>query len=218
VKIGLASDSFGNLEALRRAFGTLCAAGAERLFFLGGRYQDVDALLGRDECSVAPPGGRGGPDDELGFLREVENALARSAARAIVRAEADRLAKRIVRVASRGCPEWRSEDASRKVLDLVDGRVCCLVHDKSDLTSDDIANSALLFHGNSGEAAMVAVGPRLFITPGHLRALDPDGRPPTFALVAIEGRTVVFTVYSVAGEIIRSERAELVQQGKISVK
>ncbi len=219
MKIGLASDSFGNIDALRLAFGTLSAAGADRIFFLGGRFGDVDAaLLSREEIAAVRPVGHAGRDDELGFLRAVEGALAQRAARAFARAEADRLASRIVRVASRSCPEWASQGAPRKVLEMVDGHVCCLVHDKSDLTRDDVANSALLFHGNSGEAAMVAAGTKLFVTPGHLRAPDPDGRPPTFALVALEGRTLDLSVYTIAGEVIRRERAQLTPPGRVSVK
>ncbi len=219
MKIGLASDSFGNVDALRLAFGTLSAAGADRIFFLGGRFGDVDAaLLSREEIAAVRPDGRASSGEELELLRAVEGAPAQSAARAFARAEAGRLASRIVRVASRACPEWAVDDAPRKVLEMVDGHVCCLVHDRSDLTRDDIANSALLFHGNSGQAAMVAVGPRLFVTPGHLRALDSDGRPPTFALVAVEGRALELTVYSVAGETVRRERSELAPQGRISVK
>ncbi len=218
MKIGLASDSFGNLEALRIALGTLTAAGADRVFFLGGHYGDVDALLGRQDVAAARPDCDGGAEDELQFLRAVEGALAHRAARAFARAEGDRLARRIVRVASRACPEYESERAPRKVFEMVGGHLCWLVHDKSDLTHDDIANATVFFHGNSGNAAMVTVGPRVFVTPGHLRALDPDGRPPTFALLGIEGVALELTVYSAAGEEIRREGAKLGPRAKVSVR
>ena len=214
MKIGLASDSFGNVEALSSALERLTAAGAERIFFLGGRYADVEAVIHRRRA-----GARGGPsagDGETSFLEAVQGALARAAAAAS--AGADELERRIVRVASRACPEYQRERAPRKVFEMVDGLICCLVHDKSELTRDDIANASVLFHGNSGHAAMVAIGPRVFVTPGHLRALDPDGRPPSYALLEVGPEVLELTVYSPFGEELRREKLEVGARSKMSVK
>jgi hypothetical protein len=47
VRIGLASDSFGNLAPLERALDLFVRAAVERVFFLGGRLEDLDAALAR---------------------------------------------------------------------------------------------------------------------------------------------------------------------------
>ena len=63
----------------------------------------------------------------------------------------DPLDGRVVRVASRACPEYESGRCPRKQVDLLEGWIGCLVHDQADLSREDIANASLLFHGNSAE-------------------------------------------------------------------
>ncbi len=216
MKVGLASDSYGNVDALAAAFEQLLAAGAERIFFLGGRYADVEAVLARRRAGAMRKRGAAPADGDLGFLRAVEGALASRASDADE--EVSRLERRVVRVASRACPEYQRDRAPRKVFEMVNGLICCLVHDKSELTREDIANATVLFHGNAGTAALVSIGPRIFVTPGHLRALDPDGRPPTYALLEADGTALELTVFSVFGEEMRRERATLAAGHKVSVK
>lgn len=183
MKIGLASDTHGNLDGLARAFERFERIGAEQVFFLGGRHADVDGVLARRR--------RGTPDP---------------------------IAGRIVRVASRACPEAASGEVARTHVDLVEGRICCLVHDKADLSRDDIANASVFFHGNSARAAIVQIGPRCFVTPGHLRGDAPPDAPATFAIAELTERDVVLTVYSVDGAELRTERCAPTAQGRMSVK
>jgi predicted phosphodiesterase len=183
LRIGLASDTHGNLDALARAFERFERADAEQVFFLGGRHADVDGVLARRR--------RGTPDP---------------------------IAARIVRVASRACPEAASGEAMRTHVDLVEGRICCLVHDKADLSRDDIANASIFFHGNSARAAIVQIGPRCFVTPGHLRADAPADAPATFGVVELTEREVVLTVYSADGAELRTERCAPAAQGRMSVR
>jgi predicted phosphodiesterase len=210
LRIGLASDTFGNLGALERALEVFARVEVDRVYFLGGRLADLDAVLARR---------RGGsrdapvPRTDSEFLAAVEGALARHAA-----AAADPVADRIVRVASRACPEYATGAAPRKLMDLVEGRICCLVHDKAELTRDDISNAAVLFHGNSGHAALIQIGPRTFVTPGHLRAPPPEGRPASFAVLDVGERDLALTVYSGAGEELKRERATFAAVGKMSVR
>jgi len=220
VKIGLASDSYGNVDTLEAAIDALFAAGADRVFFLGARYADVQAVLDRKRAGVqgrrpARPAAAG--EETLGFLRAVEGVL-RSQVEDGPAEKVDRMARRIVRVASKACPEYQHDRAPRKVFEMVDGLICCLVHDKADLTRDDIANATVLFHGNSGHPAIVGIGPRLFVTPGHLRAMDPDGRPPTYALLEVEGGAMELVVYSAFGQELKRERATVGARTKVSVK
>ncbi len=220
MKIGLVSDSYGNVEALEAAIDALFAAGADRVFFLGARYADVQAVLDRKRAGVARSTAPGPPpagEEGLGFLQAVEGML-KSQVAGDPGAGVERLAQRIVRVASKACPEVQRDRAPRKVFEMVDGLICCLVHDKADLTRDDIANATVLFHGNSGHPAIVSIGPRIFVTPGHLRAMDPDGRPPTYALLEVAGGSMEMVVYAASGEELRRERAALGTRTKVSVR
>ena len=210
MRIGLASDSYGNLALLERALGLFERARVDRVFFLGARVGDVDAVLARRAggSREAPV-----PRTDAEFLDAVRGALARQAD-----VPKDPLDGRIVRVASRACPEYGSGKVPRMQLDLVEGRITCLVHDKADLGREDIANAALIFHGNAAAPGVVQIGPRCFVTPGHLRAPAPPGRPPTFALVEVTERDLALTVFSEEAAELRQDRVSLAVSGKLSVR
>jgi predicted phosphodiesterase len=210
VRIGLASDTFGNLAALERALEVFQRARVDRVFFLGGRVADVDAVLARRAggSREAPV-----PTTDAEFLAAVRAALERQES-----TRKDPLDGRIVRVASRACPEYESGKVPRMQVDLVEGRISTLVHDKADLTRDDIANAALIFHGNTVAPAVVQIGPRCFVTPGHLRAPAPAGRPATFALAEVTARELLLSVYSEDAAELRQDRVSFAVTGKLSVR
>ena len=209
MRIGLASDSHGNLAVVQRALELFRRCQVDRVFFLGGRVSDVDAALARRAT-----GRRDAPvpatDEE--FLSAVRGALERQ------QAASDPLEGRIVRVASRACPEYENGKVPRKQVDLVEGRIACLVHDKADLDRDDIANATVIFHGNAVAPALVQIGPRCFATPGHLRSPAPPGRPATFALAEVTERELVLTVFSEASVELRQDRVFIGSSGKMSVR
>jgi predicted phosphodiesterase len=209
LRIGLASDSFGNLDALERALEVFARAPVERVFFLGGRYADVDAALARRRGASrkAPV-----PGDDLEFLAAVESALEREAER-----KADPLEGRVVRVASRACPEIH-RGAPWKLMEMVAGQISCLVHDKANLSREDIGNATLLFHGNSSEAALVPIGPRFFVTPGHLREPAPAGHPATFAVLEVGAQELELVVHAAGGEEVRRLRAPFGSRSKMTVR
>ena len=213
MRIGLASDSFGNLELLDAVLERFARASVERMFFLGGRCADLDAVLARRHAGGGARAPAEVPRTDAEFLAAVQGALSRQAA-----AAQDPLAGKVVRVASRACPEYGAGTVPRKQMDLLEGRICCLVHDKSELTRDDIANATLIFHGNSGHAALVQIGPRAFVTPGHLRAPAPPGRPPTYAILDVTAKELVLTVYSPGGVEVKRERVAFAAGGKMSVR
>ncbi len=211
MRIGLASDSFGNLDLLRAVFERFARARVDRVFFLGGCCADVEAVLaargGADERDE--PAAR----DGSGSLAAIESALARHARKAY-----DPLVGKVVRVASRACTEYGTGAVPRKHVDLVEGRICCLVHDKAELDRDDIANATVIFHGNSPEPALVQIGPRLFVTPGHLRASAPAGRPASYAIVEVTEKELVLSAFSERGAETKRERASFGAGGKMSVR
>ena len=221
MRIGLASDSFGNLELLDSVLDRFAGARVERVFFLGGLCADVDAVLarragGKPPAKVPQAGGRPQakvPQTDGEFLAAVEGALARH-----VGPPKDPLAGKVVRVASRACPEYESGAVPRKQVDLVEGRICCLVHDKGELSRDDISNATVLFHGNSGHGALVQIGPRYFVTPGHLRAQAAGGGPASYAILEVTPRDLVLSVFSASGARVKEERASFAAGGKMSVR
>jgi predicted phosphodiesterase len=208
VRIGLASDTFGNLEPLSKALDVFSRAAVDRIYFLGGRLADLDAALARRGAT-----GREGavPRTDAEFLAAVEGALARQGA-------SDPLDGRILRVASRACAEYSTGAAPRRQVDLVEGRVCCLVHDKAELTRDDISNATVIFHGNSARAALVQIGARCFVTPGRLAAPAPGDAPPTFAILDVGASELSLLVFSGEGAEVAQERASLAGGAKLSVR
>lgn len=213
MRIGLASDCYGNVEDLARALERFVADKVDRIFFLGGRYADVDAAIGRLKERRSEVTASEGDEGFLGVFRVVLAAHAVGPDE-----ETERLRKRIIRVASRACPEYDAGSAPRKLMELLEGHVACLVHDKSELTRDDITNAPLLFHGNSAQAAIVQIGPRVFITPGHLRSPAPDGRPPTWAVAELDARALTLVVYDTDGRELRRERADLGGRARMVVR
>jgi predicted phosphodiesterase len=211
VRIGLASDSLGNVELLGTVLDRFVRAKVDRVFFLGGRCADVNVALARR--GVPEPVDVPVPRTDAEFLAAVEGALARQAA-----ASADPLAGRVVRVASRACSEYESGEVPRRQVDLIEGKICCLVHDKADLDRDDIANAEVIFHGNSAHAGLVQIGPRTFVTPGPLRAPTPDGRPGSYAVVEVSPRDLVLAVFSEGGVEKKRERASFGTGAKMSVR
>ena len=210
MRIGLASDSFGNVDVLERALDHFERFRVERVFFLGGRIADLDEALERRSAAPSEGAGSQGRSE---LLAAVEGAIARRHA-----GTASPLSGKIVRVASRACPEYASGAAPRKQVDLVEGRICCLIHDKAELDREDIANATVLFHGNCVNAALVQIGPRCFVTPGRLRVPARGAHPPTFAIADVGARDLVLTVFSEKAEKVRQERASFAAQGKMSVR
>jgi predicted phosphodiesterase len=209
VRIGLASDSHGNVEALSRALDVFARAAVERVFFLGGRYADVEqAMAKRRGAARSQPAA----EDDLAFLEAVRGALSREAGKG-----GDALDGKIVRVASRACPE-SERGAPLKTIEMLGAHICCLVHDKADLTREDISNATVLFHGNSAQPGLVQIGPRVFVTPGHLRARPPDGRPATFGLLEFSPSELELVVFDAGGAEVRRERAGVGGRGKMTVR
>jgi hypothetical protein len=210
MRIGLASDSRGDVDALSRALAHLVRAQVERVFFLGGRLADLDEALARRRGVPRASRAPGGAGDQ-GFLEAVEVALAREAASA-----PDPLDGRIVKVASRGCPEHASGVVPARQVDLVEGRICTLVHDKADLDREDIANASLLFHGNAPAAGVVAIGPRVFVTPGPLHAAP--GGTGSFAIADVQPADLTLTVFGTDCAEIGVHRTPLGVATKMSVR
>ncbi len=204
--IGVFSDSHGDIEAFDAAYELLRSKGARRFIFAGARYTDLDEwVLWRRQK------GRGGREySDTDFLADVSNwvgtqdALPRTPARgeapADLTAEGDRrlVMERFVRVPERESLPYRDPSINNKAMDLVADTLCCVVHDKNDLTRDDLLNAAVFIHGKDPEPKVVQIGPRYFITPGRLVGAAEQ----TCALLEKVDRDLGFSAFRLDGHVV----------------
>lgn len=221
--IGILSDSHGDLAAFNAAYELLREKGARRFMFVGGRYTDLDAwVLEQREKS------RGGREySDMDFLADVtqwlssKDALPRppafGEAPADFSAEEDRrlVLERFVRVPERDCLQYMDPTIPRKLLDMVGDALCCLVHDKNDLTREDLLNATIFIHGKESEPKVVQIGPRYFLTPGRMTGAAEQ----TCALLEKVDRDLRFTAFRLDGSVVLGPQTIQLGRGtKLSVK
>ncbi len=171
MKVGLIADSLGDIDALERASQLLLAEkGAAKLFFLGGRYKDVDELVAR--MRVAKRGREEYTDidflvDVFAYVAKAAHAEAGGAAHKLPTGPIETFLGRLARVPERGCLQYQDPSSPHALIEMVGDKLACLVHDKADLTRDDIVTATFLVHGKSREPGVVCIGPRVFVTPGR---------------------------------------------------
>jgi hypothetical protein len=170
--IGILADSLGDLDAFGAAYELLLGLGAERFFFAGGRYSDLDDWI----------------------------AQKRRAASQVADAQALlRLEDKFVRAPERDSPNYADPKVGKKVLDMLGEVLCCIVHDKNDLDREDLLNASIFFHGKGAEPKVVRIGPRFFITPGQLSGaaqqtcglIQRVDRDLLFSAFALDGQRIV---------------------------
>lgn len=222
--IGILSDSHGDLAAFDAAYELLRAKGARRFFFLGARYTDLDEwILQKREKS------RGGREySDMDFLADVTSWLASSeskvprapaqgAAPTDLEREDDRrnLVERFVRVPERESLQYRDPNLAKKAVDMVGDTLCTLVHDKNDLTRDDLLNAQVFIHGKESEPKVVQIGPRFFVSPGRLAGAAEQ----TCALLEKADKNLRFSAFRLDGHPVLEPRELLIHRGgKLSVK
>jgi hypothetical protein len=202
IVIGVLSDSLGDLDAFDAAYELLRARGARRFIFAGGRYADLEEwILRRRERA------RGGRDySDADFLEDIGNFLV--ASEQVRRPAAfeeeepedwEQLKERFLRVPDKESLQYLDAGVANKTVDLIGDVLCCIVHDKNDLTRDDLLNALVFIHGRQKEPAVVQIGPRYFMTPGPLAGgveqtcglLEQDLRNLRFSAFRLDGRTLI---------------------------
>ncbi|SES75399.1 hypothetical protein [Stigmatella erecta] len=221
--IGVLSDSHGDLAALNAAYELLRGKGARRFLFAGARYADLDEwVLSRREKS------RGGREySDMDFLADVSQWLVSQdapprppslkEAPADFASEEDRqlVLERFARVPERDSLQYRDPSVPRKLLDMVGDALCCLVHDKNDLTREDLLNASVFIHGKEPEPKVVQIGPRYFLTPGRLAGAAEQ----TCALLEKVDHQLRFTAFRLDGHVVLEPQLLQIGRGtKLSVK
>ena len=213
MKIGLLADSSGDIDALDRGTELLQQQGAERLFFLGGRYPDVDEMILRRRARRR--GDRAYSDQD--FIDDVAAFLGASTGGTMGRLqgadEEDRLRSRFSRVPCSESLEYRDPNVPKKLVELVGDTLACLVHDKGDLVKDDMLNAVLLIHGKSPEPNVVQIGPRFFVTPGRLAGASEQ----TCALLEMAPAELRFHAFTLEGREIKTLAFPRGSKNKVSV-
>lgn len=214
--IGLLSDSHGDLDAFDAAYRLLRSKGAERFFFLGGRYADLEAwVTWRKQRS------RGSREySDADFLADIASFLGSQERAAIPKEAAPKeaapkdaftdpsagaeeedavqLRGRFVQTPERESLQYLDANVPRKLLEMVGDQLCCVVHHKNDLSRDDLMNATLFVHGASPEPKVVQIGPRFFATPGRLAGAAEQ----TCALVETGGKFPRFTAWRLDGKVV----------------
>jgi len=212
MRVGLLADSAGNLELLDRAFGLLAGPlHCERVFFLGGAYSDVDAVL-RNRRGAATES-----YSDTDFLQDVQRFVELGQQTSVHSGEAigsaDVYGVPVVRVPERDSAAYTDGATPSKIIEMVDNQIALLVHFKGDLAKDEIANAAIILHGGSAEAAAVQIGTRAFVTPG---ALSHD--PPTVGVLTVTGNECTFEVCDLTGATLRSNKLRVGGGAKMKVR
>jgi hypothetical protein len=220
VKIGLVADSMGDVDALEHACDFLVEEkGAGRLFFLGGRYTDVDDLIQRKREAARGGAAYGDADflaDVASFVAKAAEAEKGGVAHKLNKSEVEAFAARFARVPDKDSLQYRDPNVARVLPDMVGDRIAILVHDKADLTREDLEPATFLFHGASKEPAVVQIGQRYFVTPGRLSGGDAES---SFGLLDLDAKGgPAFVAYGFDGREKRRVVVATQAKTKMTVK
>src|SRR5262245_6656118 len=102
-------------------------------------------------------------------------------------------------------------------MDMLGDSLCTLVHDKNDLTRDDMLNATVFIHGKERQPKVVQIGPRFFVTPGMLTGA-PEQTCALLELVEKE-KVLRFSAFTLEGRVVIDQQVlPLSAKTKISVK
>ncbi|MFH1811197.1 MAG: hypothetical protein ABIJ09_20835 [Pseudomonadota bacterium] len=207
MRIGLTAGSRGDVARLDQALTQLAGSlQCERILFLGDRVADLDALV------PAPPATA--IDGDAGFLAAVTDfMLGQQGQAAPPTSLLERYGVPVLGVAEKGSARHQQDPASAKHLDMLGMSIVLAVHDKNDLVKEDIANAALILHGDGDAPAVVQIGTRAFITPGPLA----EGGGHLGVLSEVAGG-FGFDAYDLHGTSVHSQVFNLRRTAKFSVK
>jgi hypothetical protein len=96
------------------------------------------------------------------------------------------------------------------VIELLNGKIAVMTHDKADFDEEDILPASLLVFGKSVQPLVKQVGSRWFLAPGHLG---------DFGVMTLEDHDdgIHLTLFDSAGREVRRERLIATRQAKLRV-
>jgi hypothetical protein len=105
--------------------------------------------------------------------------------------------------------------AGTLAMDMLGDVLCCVVHDKNDLSRDDLMNATVFIHGRAPEPKVVQIGPRFFVTAGQLTGAARQ----TCGLLEVVERNLRFSAFALDGSTaLDGQLLAVERRTKLSVK
>ncbi len=114
-----------------------------------------------------------------------------------------------LRVPGLYCSEYSDAAVPNKVTDRVEGVRVCLVHAERDLTPADLQDHDLVAVGHSHKFGVTHRDGAVVLNPGHLKSDSDKGRPPTMAVLEIDGKKMKGDFLGLDGKILHSFSEEI---------
>jgi len=186
VRLGVLGPANGDLPALARgAQRLLDELGTERVLYVG-----ADDALDRVVAGWARQIVGLDPSEHALFDRAAHRCAAATSEEIAEFVDAERARARLRVFAS-------LPPAPKRTIELLDGRVICLLYDKALLDEEDILGASVLVFGKSGSPLVRRVGSRVFVAPGPvgkgggLAVLDDEGGGIRIEVMGTEGDTTL---------------------------
>ena len=100
--------------------------------------------------------------------------------------------------------------APKRTIELLDGRIVCLLFDKATLDEEDILGASVIVFGKSPVALVRRVGTRVFVAPGRIQKAGGG----VVVLDDSEGG-ISITVGDATGVVTMTDRVEAVTRVKV---
>jgi predicted phosphodiesterase len=220
MRVGVLSDSHGNIGGLIDALDYLKSQGAERIFFLGHDVRDLEKVL---DLKKALKKAESGISEDTDFLMTVgefldqKEGITPKLSKKKITDEVSWFKQNLLKVPGEGEPEYLLKTLPDREFEIVGGRILLFVHNPKVLSKEDLASASLILYGFTHLYQVNEVGGRYFINPGHLMNQEDQGRPPTFAIVELEGRGEV-TILDLRFRTLLSQPLDLEKKRKLTVQ
>jgi hypothetical protein len=212
--IGIFSDTHGDIDLFDNAVDLLQERGAKRFYFLGGDFADLDTWVKFRRELVRGEGGYSDQD----FVSDIGSFLKMQGVPVAPNEEGDALARirePFLRVPDDESAEYSNGSMSKLAIDMLGDVLCCLVHDRDDLSKDDLENALVFCHGKEDEPKVVQAGQRTFVTPGRLS----NTKTPTCGLLELVEKNLRFSAFSLDGKpVIDRHVIAIDRRTRLSVK
>lgn len=157
MRLGLIGPANDRLDALERAVSFLCnEVGVQRAVYLG-----LDGALDRVVRDLAQRVVGDDPAESAVIERAAERCG--EAEPAVIDAFLEAERQRLALMVFGALPAQET-----RLVELLDGKVAVMIHDKAMLDEDDIASATYLVFGKSDEPLVKQIGSRFFLSPGPL--------------------------------------------------
>jgi len=220
MRVGVLSDSHGNIGGLLDAIDFLRTQGVEKIFFLGHDVRDLDKVLDLKKALRSAEGSIAEDTDFLmtvGDFLERKEGIQKKFSKKKVTDELLWLKENLLKVPGEGEPEYLLKTLPDRDFEIVGGRILLFVHNPKILSKEDLASASLILYGYTHIYQVNEVGGRYFINPGHLMSGEDQGRPPTFAIVDLSGRGEV-TILDLRFRTLLSQPLDLEKKRKLTVQ